>query len=153
MIGLVQDVRYALRPLRKDPGFTTVAFLMLALGIGRSTSSIQLLTALRLRTLPVQNPQEPAEVKIVGGNRGMGLNQQYGERTQPLLLAVGIMAGLVFALAGARGAGSRLYDLEPNDPLTFAVASALLSMVALFAGFVPAYKASRTNPVVALGYE
>jgi predicted permease len=70
-----------------------------------------------------------------------------------LLLTAGIVAGLVLALAGARGAGSLLYGLQPNDPLTFAVATALLSAVSLFAGFVPAYKASRTNPVAALRYE
>jgi len=69
------------------------------------------------------------------------------------LLAVGIVAGLAFALAGARGAGSLLYGLRPNDPLTFAGATALLSMVALFASLVPAYRASRTNPVVALRCE
>jgi ABC-type antimicrobial peptide transport system permease subunit len=70
-----------------------------------------------------------------------------------LLVTVGIVAGLVLALAGTRGAGSLLYGLQPNDPLTFVVATALLSTVALFAGFVPAYRASRTNPVVALRYE
>jgi predicted permease len=84
MTGLIQDLRYALRQLRKSPGFTAVAILMLALGIGGNTSIFQLLAAIRLRALPVQNPQELAEVKIVGGNRGMGLNQQYGELTQPL---------------------------------------------------------------------
>jgi len=84
MTGLLQDVRYALRQLRKSPGFTTVSILMLALGIGGNTSIFQLLAAIRLRTLPVHNPQELAEVRIVGGNRGMGLNQQYGELTQPL---------------------------------------------------------------------
>ena len=84
MNGLLQDLRYAVRQLRKNPGFTAVAILMLALGIGGNASIFQLLNAIRLRTLPVQNPQELAEVKIVGGNRGMGLNQQYGELTQPL---------------------------------------------------------------------
>ena len=84
MSGLLQDVRYALRQLHKSLGFTTVAILMLALGIGGNASIFQLLAAIRLRTLPVPNPQELAEVKIVGGNQGMGLNQQYGELTQPL---------------------------------------------------------------------
>src|SRR4029077_6622266 len=84
MSGLLQDVRYALRQLHKSLGFTTIAILMLALGIGGNASIFQLLAAIRLRTLPVPNPQELAEVKIVGGNQGMGLNQQYGELTQPL---------------------------------------------------------------------
>jgi predicted permease len=84
MSGLVQDVRYAIRQLRKSPGFAVTAILLLALGIGANTSIFQLLAAVRLRNLPVEKPQELAEVKIAGGNQGMGINQQYGELTQPL---------------------------------------------------------------------
>ncbi|MGC1587220.1 MAG: ABC transporter permease, partial [Rhodomicrobium sp.] len=61
-----------------------MAIVSLALGIGANTAIFQLLDAVRLRSLPVQNPQELAEVKIVGGNHGMGLNQQYGELTRPI---------------------------------------------------------------------
>jgi predicted permease len=84
MNGLTQDLRYALRQLHKNPGFTAIVVLTLALGIGANTAIFQLLAAVRLRRLPVEKPQELAEVKIVGGNRGMGLNQQYGELTQAL---------------------------------------------------------------------
>jgi len=84
MNGLIQDLRYALRQLRKNPGFAGTAIFMLALGIGANTSIFQLLSAVRLRSLPVEEPQELAEIKIAGGNHGMGLNQQYGELTQPL---------------------------------------------------------------------
>jgi len=84
----MQDVRSALRQLRKTPGFTAVAILMLALGIGGNTSIFQLISAIRMRSLPVPNPQQLAEVKIVGGNRGMGLNQRFGELTQPLWRAI-----------------------------------------------------------------
>jgi hypothetical protein len=80
-----QDLRYAARTLRLSPGFATVAIVSLALGIGANTAIFQLLDAVRLRSLPVQNPQELAEVKIVGGNHGMGMNQQYGELTRPHL--------------------------------------------------------------------
>ena len=51
-----QDVRYALRLLRLNPGFTVVAILSLALGIGANTSIFQLLDSVRLRTLPVKDP-------------------------------------------------------------------------------------------------
>ena len=61
-----------------------MAIVSLALGIGANTAIFQLLDAVRLRSLPVQNPQELAEVKIVGGNHGMGLNQTYGELTRPI---------------------------------------------------------------------
>ena len=79
-----QDLRYGLRTLRSSPGFAAVAIVSLALGIGANTAIFQLLDAVRLRSLPVQNPHELAEMKIVGGNQGMGLNQQYGELTRPL---------------------------------------------------------------------
>jgi len=79
------DLRYGLRQLLKDPGFTTVAVFILALVIGANTAIFQLLDAVRLRTLPIQKPHELVEVKIVGGNRGMGLNPaQYGGLTRPI---------------------------------------------------------------------
>src|SRR5580704_5229007 len=79
------DVRYALRILSKNPGFTATAIITLALGIGANTAIFMLLDAIRLRSLPVQNPQELAEVRITdSGHQGMGLNQQYGELTRPL---------------------------------------------------------------------
>jgi predicted permease len=79
------DVRYALRMLSKSPGFTVTAIVTLALGIGANTAIFMLLDAIRLRSLPVQDPQELAEVRITdAGHQGMGLNQQYGELTRPL---------------------------------------------------------------------
>jgi putative ABC transport system permease protein len=52
------DVAYGLRQLRLNPGFTAVAVLSLALGIGANAAIFQLVNALRLKTLPVRNPQE-----------------------------------------------------------------------------------------------
>ena len=79
-----QDLRYGLRTLRLSPGFAAVAIVSLALGIGANTAIFQLVDAVRLRSLPIRNPEELAEVKIVGGNHGMGMNQQYGELTRPI---------------------------------------------------------------------
>src|SRR5215470_10538734 len=52
------DLRYGLRLLAKTPGFTAVALLSLALGIGANTAIFTLIDAVLLRMLPVKNPQE-----------------------------------------------------------------------------------------------
>ncbi|HXJ96349.1 MAG TPA: ABC transporter permease [Terriglobia bacterium] len=70
--SLWQDVRYGFRALRLNPGFTAVAVLSLALGIGANTAIFQLLDSIRLRTLPVSHPEQLADVHLVDrtGMRG-----------------------------------------------------------------------------------
>ena len=61
---LIQDLRYGVRMLAKNPTFTVMALATLALGIGANTAIFQLLDAVRLRTLPVKNPQQLAIVDL-----------------------------------------------------------------------------------------
>ena len=59
---LLNDVRYALRLMRRNVGFTTVAVLSLALGIGANTAIFSLFYTIMLRQLPVAHPEELVEL-------------------------------------------------------------------------------------------
>jgi predicted permease len=67
--NIARDVRFAVRQLRKQPGFAATAIASLALGIGANTAIFQLLTALSLRPLPVTRPHELAEIRLTGEGR------------------------------------------------------------------------------------
>ena len=63
-----RDVRYAVRVLARDKGFTAVAVLTLALGIGANTAIFGLIDAVMLKSLPVQRPEELLQVMMGGGD-------------------------------------------------------------------------------------
>lgn len=85
---MFNDLIYGLRVLRKNPAFTAVAVMSLALGIGANTAIFQLLNAVRLKNLPLRNPQELAQVRLrasdvplTRGNKGA---MRYAPVTNPL---------------------------------------------------------------------
>jgi predicted permease len=65
MTGLIQDVRYALRQLRKNPGFAIVVLLTLGLGIGANTAIFSLLDTLLFKSMPVSDPSKIVALKRI----------------------------------------------------------------------------------------
>jgi predicted permease len=80
----VRNLRHGFRTLARSPGFTAVAILSLALGTGANTAVFRLLDAVRLKPLPVPQPEEIVEIEIDGGNNGFGLNRGWNSLTYPL---------------------------------------------------------------------
>jgi putative ABC transport system permease protein len=102
----VQDIRYALRTLRRNPGFAATAILSLALGIGANTAIFSLIDALLLRWLPVRDPQQLVEV----------MTFQNGKRSDsfsyPVVRALADQKQIFSGLCGFSGT---IFNTGPRD--------------------------------------
>ena len=72
---------------------------------------------------------------------------------QMLMVAIGVIIGFAGAMAGGRFIESVLFGLQTTDTLTIAAAIGSTILVSLLAGYLPARRASRVDPMVALRYE
>jgi putative ABC transport system permease protein len=149
--SLLQDLRYGARMLRKSPGFTAVAVLTLALGIGANTAIFSVVSAVLLRPLPYSNPQQLIVLRETTQSVGPHspsypdfLDWRKQSRSFSQMAAIN---NREFNLSGVA---------QPENISGYAVSANCLSMLGVrpFLGrdFLPSEDAPGTAPVVLLSY-
>jgi putative ABC transport system permease protein len=98
-----------------------------------------------------QRTQEFGIRMALGANRRDVFRLVFGQGGRIILLGTGL--GIVAALIITRLMTTLLYGISATDPLTFATVALLLALVALAACYIPARRATRVDPIVALRYE
>ncbi len=108
----LKDIRFALRGLRRSPGFTAAAVLSLALGIGANTAIFSLFHAMLLRRLPVARPQELVSLYRTGG-------WGKGHTSYPLYLETAKRSDLFQGVAGRSGVWKVRFSTGPRAKAEF----------------------------------
>jgi len=156
---LVRDVAYAFRRMARSPGFTAVAVLSLALGIGANTAIFSLVNAVLLSGLPVRSPQELVEIYTSEPARGDEAGYPYSLSSVPDLSDLRQRTDLFDGVGGYEAFFSRMETDEGVEPIWGEVVSwDLFATLGLrpAAGRFFVHEEGQTfgtHPVVVLGYD
>jgi putative ABC transport system permease protein len=167
MTGLVSSVRRELSEIDPDVPISSIATMEDVLAIAQSRPrflalllSIFSSVALILAAVGIYGV---LSYLVARRNKEFGLRMALGASRQhvlglvlrqgAMLAASGMVAGLLVATALTRLMSSLLFEVRATDPRTFLVVSAVLAVVVLAASYIPARRATRVDPMVALRYE
>ena len=155
MDRLLQDIRYAFRRMAKSPGFTSIAILSLALGIGANTAIFSLVNSILLSGVPMRAPQELVEIYTSEEDDGY----PYSISAYPDLVDLRERTDLFAGVAGYEAFFSRLETETSTEPIWGEVVSwnifSLLGIEPELGRFFVHEEGQTigTHPVVVLGYD